>query len=101
LRLAEAESFTPLFMRKQLKSQPFINFSKGGKYCFLISLALPGWLSLRNFGMPDVTGCITYPGNKHTNLLPEGCPNLAVKGSAPKFSKRTILAGLVSFLLEF
>jgi hypothetical protein len=65
------------------------------------SLALSGWPSFRNFGMPDVTGWITFRGNQHTDLLPLDHLNLNAKGSAPKFSKRTILAALVSFLPGF
>ena len=43
-------------------------------------------------------GWVTFRGSKHTNLLQLDRLSSALNGSAPKFSKRTILAGLVSFL---
>ena len=64
-------------------------------------VALSGWFSFRNFGMPGVTGWVTFRGSRHTNSLPLDCSSLFLKGSAPKFSKRTILAGLDLFLSGF
>jgi hypothetical protein len=66
-----------------------------------LPLALSGWLSFRNFGTPGVIGWATFRGSKHMNLVQLDGLSLTVNGSAPKFSKRTILAGLVSFLLGF
>jgi hypothetical protein len=43
----------------------------------------------------------TFRGRKHTNLLQWDRLNLPINGSAPKFYKRTILAGLASFFLGF
>jgi len=89
-------------------------------------LALSGWLSFRNFGIPGTLGWATLRRSKHSNLLQLDRPSLTLKGSAlpsptylrppkrglrvggsgfaqagPKFSKRTILAGLVLFLPGF
>ena len=47
--------------------------------------------------MPDILGWVIFRGSKHTNLLPLDLPSLTVRGLAPKFSKRTILTGLVLF----
>jgi hypothetical protein len=58
-----------------------------------LSLALSGWLSFRNFGMPGIIGWATFRGSKHATLLLLDHLNLAIKGPAPKFSKRTILTG--------
>jgi hypothetical protein len=51
--------------------------------------------------MPDIIGWVAIRGSKQANLLPLDHLSLTVKGSAPKFSKRTILAGLDLFLSGF
>jgi len=51
--------------------------------------------------MPGIIGWATLRGSRHTNLLQLNLPNLTVKGSSPKFSKRTILTDLLLFLPEF
>ena len=48
----------------------------------LLSRALPGWLSFRNFGMPGITGWATQRSSKQATLLPLGHPSLTAKGSA-------------------
>jgi len=58
----------------------------------LLFLALSGWSSFRNFGMPGVIGWATFRGSEHETSLLSDHQSLAAKGSAPKFSKRTILA---------
>jgi hypothetical protein len=51
--------------------------------------------------MPGIIGWATLRGIKHTNLVQLDLPILTVRGVAPKFSKRTILAGLVYFHVVF
>ncbi len=63
------------------------------KKFFVLSLALSGWLSFRNFGMPAIMIMVTFLGNKHAKLLQTNLCGFTVIGSAPKFSKRTILTG--------
>jgi hypothetical protein len=43
--------------------------------------------------MPDAMDSATRRGSSPATLLPLRYPSLTEKGSAPKFSKRTILAG--------
>jgi hypothetical protein len=64
-------------------------------------LALSGWLSFRNFGMPDILGWVALCRSKHTHLLQLDLLSLTAKGLAPKFSKRTILTGLIHSWLDF
>jgi hypothetical protein len=52
-----------------------------------------------NFGMPDIIGWVTVPGSDKTVSMLLNRLGLTVKGAAPKFSKRTIPAGLVLFFL--
>ena len=47
--------------------------------------------------MPSIIGWATLRGSKHANLLQLDLWSLTVRGLAPKFSKRTILAGLILF----
>jgi hypothetical protein len=47
--------------------------------------------------MPGIIGLATFRGSKHATLLLLDHLNLAVRGPAPKFSKRTILTGLELF----
>jgi hypothetical protein len=36
---------------------------------FHLSLAISGWLSFRNFGMPDIGSWVTIRGSRHANLF--------------------------------
>jgi hypothetical protein len=51
--------------------------------------------------MPGIIGWATPRRSKHLILLQWDSPSLIVKGSAPKFSKRTILTGPGLFLVGF
>jgi len=44
--------------------------------------------------LPDFVDRATFGGSKRSNLLPWDRPSFAISGSAPKFSKKAILAGL-------
>jgi hypothetical protein len=66
----------------------------------VLSLALSGWLSFRNFGMPSIIIRVTFCGGKQSTLLLLGYTSSTVKGSAPKFSKRTILTGPELYIIH-
>jgi len=69
------------------------------KIAIHLPLALSGWLSLRNFGMPGVTGWVTFRGNKHTTLAQLDHMGLTVNGSALPSPKR-LRAGRSKVLQE-
>jgi hypothetical protein len=54
-----------------------------------------------NFRMRGVIGATTIRGSKPMKIVRLNQPKLSGSGSALKFSKRTILAGLVLFLSVF
>ena len=45
--------------------------------------------------LPDFIDWAILGGSKRSNLLPWDRLSFAISGSAPKFSKKTILAGLI------
>jgi len=51
--------------------------------------------------MPGIIDWVTVRGSKQTILLQMDRLSSNAKGAAPKFSKRTILPGLVPFLWGF
>ena len=51
--------------------------------------------------MPGIIGWVTIRDSKYTSLVQLNHLSLTVKCSALKLSKRTILAGLGSFLVRF
>jgi len=52
-----------------------------------------------NFGMPGIIIGVTFVETEHAKLLQADRRGLTVIGSAPKFSKRTILTGLDLFFV--
>ena len=64
-------------------------------------MALSGWFSFRNFGMPGIVIWVAFLCSNDTKSLQFERLGLTLRGSAPKFSKRTILAGPHVFCLGF
>ena len=63
-------------------------------------MALSGWLSFRNFGMPGVIGWAILRRSKHTNLLPLDHQSLTVRGPDLPSPKRLPSARLLEAWLR-